>query len=98
MVASPQHQRVRRNNAITIDFLNTKLQYWEVLNANQTIQRFEDTWLEICRLQGHLHTIRLLLRFDTTMAARLWLRRDDIAARMAGEAILIWFLVLHQIF
>jgi len=37
-----------------------------------------------------LQIVRQLLHFDVTVAARLWLKRTDIAARVAGEALLVW--------
>jgi len=71
--------------------VNTRLQYLEEHIQQYETIRFKNIWTKICRLADiQLQIVRQLLYLDATIAARLWLKRTDVAARVAGEALLVW--------
>lgn len=69
---------------IRLQYLEGHIRHWEEI-------RFKHIWMQICRLaDNQLQIVKQLMKLDTTLAARIWLKRTDIAARVAGEALLVW--------
>ncbi|CAK5046064.1 unnamed protein product [Meloidogyne enterolobii] len=68
--------------------LNTKLQYLEAHATEIVKENFNKLWLEICNLHNkQIETAKTMMGIDTTLGARLWLRRQDIMANFLGEVI-----------
>jgi len=73
------------------DEIYTRLQFLEGHIRQLESVRFRQVWINICQLADtQLQIVQQLLRVDATLAVRLWLKRTDIAARVAGEALLVW--------
>ncbi|CAJ0579402.1 unnamed protein product, partial [Mesorhabditis spiculigera] len=67
-----------------------KIQYAYESHALQSKKEFKRVFEELCNLYNNqLATQLSLLKTDTTTGARLLLKRNDIAAYMAGDALLI---------
>ncbi len=73
------------------DPVNGKLQYLTHIINNNLLIHFQALWIQFCSLQRTLtmHTLQLF-RIDATLGARALLKRDDIFAQYAGDAIMVW--------
>uniref|UniRef100_A0A1I7ZE35 CST complex subunit CTC1 n=1 Tax=Steinernema glaseri TaxID=37863 RepID=A0A1I7ZE35_9BILA len=70
--------------------VNTRLQYLEHYIAQEARQNFNHLWTQICGVHNRqVGLITALIRMDPTSGARLWLNRDDVTARLAGDALRI---------
>lgn len=67
-----------------LQFLFTKIQQFEMEN-------FRSIWKELCRsADRYLQLIWQILYLDPTVGARALLKRNNIHASFAGEALVIW--------
>jgi len=83
-------RKVPETNA-TVDPINFKLQYLEAMIEHLNINEFRDVWLNLCHIAAtQLRIVWQLLRIDATSGARTLLNRNDMFARFAGNALLIW--------
>ncbi|KAH7713491.1 pol polyprotein [Aphelenchoides avenae] len=70
--------------------INTRLQYAIDEMQNSSLNEFRSLWRTICEQQNEqTAVINAITRFDATAGVRLLLRRDDVVAKWAGEALAV---------
>lgn len=68
--------------------LNVKLQFLEIHTRDLIQRNFDRLWGQICDLHNRqMDTVTSILSINPTLGTRLWLRKLDISAKFAGEAI-----------
>ena len=74
------------------DSVNTKLTRLSLKLNDLQIERFTDTWLQLCRLANNAyHTNLQLFRIDPSLGARVLLQSDTISAEFVSpEIIMVW--------
>lgn len=78
-------------NISNTDPINAKLQFLMFKIEEFERQHFRDIWRELCKAADrYLQLIWQLLYFDPTLGARALLKRNNISATFAGEALIIW--------
>jgi len=94
LLSLPKSRQVRQkppNNNTTVDPTNMRLQYLEAIIEHIRINEFRDVWLNLCHLAAtQLKLVWQFLRLDPTTGARALLNRNDIFARFAGNALMVW--------
>jgi hypothetical protein len=68
--------------------INTKVQYGMAITMETAKKNYYGVWENICEFDNRINQLsRLIMLFDTTLGARIWLRRSDIVAVQRGQAL-----------